>query len=126
MKSFFILVTFFAAASLAGAQFFSSYKFKFYYSGWEFRSIFDLEFERFWFIFSGVQDYTQFNLMTILKHEKFNATKPTVLYFYGTFHSPMTDTVILMKNAYVNSGHNFILFDINTLDYTYLVIFLEI
>jgi hypothetical protein len=73
------------------------------------------------YLTSGVQDFTQFNLPMILKSENFNASKPTVLYFYGTFHSPTTDTVILTRNAYVNSGHNFILFDINGLDYTYLV-----
>jgi hypothetical protein len=71
--------------------------------------------------FSGVQDYNQTNLQLVLKNPNFNPAKPTVLYFNGLTQSADDFYVIWMRDAYVNAGYNFILFQQNVWYYIYEV-----
>lgn len=72
---------------------------------------------------TGVQDYNQTSLQLVLKNPNFKPANSTVLYFYGLTNTPATPNIILMRDAYVNAGYNFLMFDVNSIDYTYLVSF---
>jgi hypothetical protein len=74
-------------------------------------------------VFRGNTTYSKGNLTKLRTDPKFDVAKKTVLYFYGSGQGTKTRRVKEIRNAYVNANYNFLLFDLNSFDYSFFVRF---
>lgn len=132
MKFLPIFITIAVFINASGALFWKlSYKFKFYYSGWVFWWLWNYKDDilNIWNIFSclrGSTDYNLISIISLLDNPNFNPNQKTVLYLHGIFQDFSNERVRLIRKAYVKANYNVLVFDVNTIYYTYYVRFLHL